>query len=129
MKLVKRLPGLWRLFEVSNENTPTLKRRGWLDVVEEVGNRLPDPALLFLFLLFAVWIFSWLLSGISYEFIDPRTQAPIEVNNLLTASALTTFTSGMVNTFIGFHPLGVVLVAIFVASLLLVVHLVLSSAS
>ncbi len=96
---------------MSNENTPTLKRRGWLDVVEEVGNRLPDPALLFLFLLIAVWIFSWLLSGISYDFIDPRTQAPIEVNNLLTASALTSFTSGMVNTFIGFHPLGVVLVA------------------
>jgi len=89
----------------------TTRKRSWLDVIEDAGNRLPDPALLFLILLIVVWFCSWLLSGISYDFLDPRTGKAIVVNNLLTAEALTTFTSGMVKTFIGFHPLGVVLVA------------------
>ena len=33
-----------------------------LDAVERVGNKLPDPAVLFIGLLFIVWLFSWLLS-------------------------------------------------------------------
>ena len=91
--------------------TPNTSKRSWLDVIEDVGNRLPDPALLFLILLFAVWVISWLAAGSFESHIDPRTGAALEVNNLLTASALTTFFSTMVDTFIGFHPLGVVLVA------------------
>ncbi|XOV86576.1 MAG: AbgT family transporter [Pseudomonadota bacterium] len=87
------------------------RRRGFLDVIEDVGNRLPDPALLFLLLLFVVWLFSWLLAGTSGSFVDPRTGEALVVRNLLTAESMTSFLSGMVGTFIGFHPLGVVLVA------------------
>jgi aminobenzoyl-glutamate transport protein len=82
-----------------------------LDQVERLGNRLPDPALLFFLLLLAVWVASALLSRFSYEHVDPRTGLPIEVVNLLTPPALTSFLSGMVDTFVEFHPLGVVLVA------------------
>ncbi len=87
------------------------RRRGFLDVVEDVGNKLPDPALLFLLLLIAVWIFSWMLAGASESFVDPRTGEALVVRDLLTAESMTSFLSGMVKTFIGFHPLGVVLVA------------------
>lgn len=83
----------------------------WLDAVERIGNRLPDPALLFLCLLIAVWVASALFAQFDYSHVDPRTGSPIVVNNLLTGEALTTFTSGMVNTFVRFHPLGVVLLA------------------
>jgi len=82
-----------------------------LDAVERLGNRLPDPALLFFALLLAVWVSSALLSQFSYTHLDPRTGAPVAVENLLTADAMTAFLSSMVGTFVGFHPLGVVLVA------------------
>ncbi|HEX4871599.1 MAG TPA: AbgT family transporter [Nevskiaceae bacterium] len=82
-----------------------------LDAVERIGNSLPDPALLFLILLLTVWALSWALSGLSFEVIDPRTQAPLEIRNLLAGAALTEFFSKMVTIFVTFHPLGVVLVA------------------
>ncbi|MBR9727239.1 AbgT family transporter [Shewanella intestini] len=82
-----------------------------LDGIERVGNKLPDPAMLFLILMFSVWVISALLSGINFEAIDPRTNSPIVVNNLLSADALTQFLTSMVTTFTAFAPLGVVLVA------------------
>ena len=89
--------------------------RGWivrsLDVVERVGNRLPDPAVLFLLLMLLVWAVSWALSGVTLEAIDPRNGSPIVVNNLLSGASFTGFMSQMVQTFVSFPPLGVVLVA------------------
>ncbi len=94
----------------SAEKAPGFLSRA-LDGIERVGNKLPDPAMLFLILMFAVWGISALLSGVSFEAIDPRTNSPIEVNNLLSADALTHFLTSMVTTFTAFAPLGVVLVA------------------
>ena len=82
-----------------------------LDTVERVGNKLPDPAMLFIVLLFVVWVLSWLLSYIDFTIVDPRTGEPVRIVNQLSGSALTTFTSSMVTTFMYFAPLGVVLVA------------------
>ena len=97
------------------EKTKAAPRRGRieraLDAVERVGNRLPDPAMLFLLLLVAVWALSWALSGISFEVVDPRTKAPLVIRNMLAGAAQTQFYADMVRTFVNFHPLGVVLVA------------------
>ncbi len=82
-----------------------------LAAVERVGNKLPDPAVLFIALLFIVWILSWILSGISYDVIDPRNGQALVINNQLSGSALTSFLSVMVTNFTHFHPVGVVLVA------------------
>jgi aminobenzoyl-glutamate transport protein len=82
-----------------------------LDGIERAGNRLPDPALLFLLLLFFVWFCSALLAQFEFRHVDPRTGVPVVVENLLTPTALTSFLSGMVSTFVNFHPLGVVLLA------------------
>ncbi len=84
---------------------------GWLGAVERIGNKLPDPAILFIALLFIVWILSWLLSYISFEVLDPRSGEPLIINNLLSGSAITEFLSVMVTNFSHFHPVGVVLVA------------------
>ncbi len=95
--------------------TPTTRSqqsaRGMLAAVERIGNALPDPAVLFIVLLLAVWILSWLLALFSYELIDPRTGEPLVVVNQLSAAAMTQFLSSMVSTFAHFHPIGVVLVA------------------
>ena len=82
-----------------------------LAAVERVGNRLPDPAVLFIALLFIVWILSWMLSALSFDVIDPRNGQALVVNNQLSGAALTAFLSVMVTNFTHFHPVGVVLVA------------------
>jgi len=79
--------------------------------VERIGNKLPDPAVLFIVLLFTVWVLSWLISYVSIAAIDPRTSQPIVINNLLSGRAFTEFLSVMVTNFSHFHPVGVVLVA------------------
>ncbi len=83
-----------------------------LNLIEKIGNKLPDPAALFLILLFVVWILSAIFSGMSFAELDPRSQKPIVVNNLLTGTAIATFLSTMVSTFMAFPPLGVVLLAL-----------------
>ena len=82
-----------------------------LNRIEVVGNKLPDPSMLFLISLIVVWILSWLMSGIEFSEIDPRSGVPIVINNLLAGDAMATFLSQMVTIFTGFAPLGVVLVA------------------
>src|SRR5690554_3716017 len=83
----------------------------FLDAIERVGNRLPDPAVLFLILMLATWAISALMSGMVFQEIDPRTGAQVAVNNLLAGASLTGFMAEMVRTFVTFAPLGVVLVA------------------
>lgn len=82
-----------------------------LNTIERVGNRLPDPAVLFLLLMILIWVASALFSQFSFSEIDPRTGVPMEVVNLLSSESLAKFFSNMVQTFTGFAPLGIVLVA------------------
>ena len=93
---------------MSDQKIPT---GGFLGTVERVGNKLPDPAVLFIALLFIVWVLSWLLSYVTFDVIDPRNGEALIVNNLLSGSAITEFMSVMVTNFSHFHPVGVVLVA------------------
>lgn len=96
-----------------SEHIKSTTSGGFLGTVERVGNKLPDPAMLFVGLLFAVWILSWLLSYVTFDLIDPRsaTGEAIAVKNLLSGAAFTEFLSVMVTNFSHFHPVGVVLVA------------------
>jgi aminobenzoyl-glutamate transport protein len=84
----------------------------FLDWIERIGNKLPDPALLFLILLGVVWVVSALLAPIAFAEIDPRTGKPIQIQSQLTGTAIATFLARMVTTFTSFHPLGVVLVSL-----------------
>ena len=83
----------------------------FLNGIERVGNKLPDPAMLFVYALLATWLLSAWLSTFTFADIDPRTSNPIQVNNLLTGAALANFLATMVGTFTAFPPLGIVLVA------------------
>jgi aminobenzoyl-glutamate transport protein len=95
----------------NSPSTPAAPGRGALAAVERIGNRLPDPAVLFIALLAAVWLLSWWLSLASYDVLDPRSGEPITIVNQLTGQAMADFFSNMVTNFAHFHPIGVVLVA------------------
>lgn len=102
-------------------------RKGILDLIEWIGNKLPDPAVLFLIgaavvmlaSQIAVWS-NWKVQPVtavsvmdestgkaSIEFVDKG--APIEAVSLLTADGLYWCLKSMVANFMGFAPLGVVL--------------------
>lgn len=83
----------------------------FLDGIEWAGNKLPDPAVLFLILMLAVWVISAMLAPISFTEIDPRTGDDLRVQNLLTGPQFASFLANMVRVFITFAPLGIVLVA------------------
>lgn len=82
-----------------------------LVAVERIGNKLPDPTMLFIALLFIVWALSWLFSLMTFDVIDPRSGESLVVINQLSGTALTAFFSALVTNFTHFHPVGVVLVA------------------
>lgn len=82
-----------------------------LDLIETLGNKLPDPAVLFLAAMAIVWIASLFLSGMEFSEINPKTGDAIVIVNQLSGEELVRFMKNMVKTFTGFAPLGVVLVA------------------
>jgi len=85
----------------------------FLDLVEWLGNKLPDPAVLFLVGMLAVWGLSYLLSGITFTTqLEGFDASRLQVQNLLTPDRLAGFLAGMVKQFVAFPPLGVVLVAL-----------------
>lgn len=83
-----------------------------LDLVERAGNKLPDPAILFVFALIIVWAVSALLDGHAFELPAKGGDVTRHVTSQLTGDAMATFLSDMVRTFTNFAPLGIVLVAL-----------------
>lgn len=83
-----------------------------LQRIERLGNRLPDPVLLFLLLLIAVWLLSAALAPVDFAAQHPQTGAAIKIVNLLTGAELVRFLTDMVPVFTAFAPLGIVLVAL-----------------
>jgi aminobenzoyl-glutamate transport protein len=79
--------------------------------VERVGNKLPDPAVLFVFALLITWVVSALMDGTPTGIVDKDGVKEV-VTNQMTGGAMATFLSKMVGTFTSFPPLGVVLVAL-----------------
>ena len=79
--------------EEEQEEVKVSRSARMLATVERVGNKLPDPAVLFVILLVAVWVLSWMLSYVTFNVVDPRTSEPLVINNLLSGRAITAFLS------------------------------------
>jgi aminobenzoyl-glutamate transport protein len=67
---------------------------------------------LFLILMLLTWCVSALLAPIQFTEVNPQDGKPIQVVDQLTLEAIAQFMADLVKTFSGFHPLGVVLVAL-----------------
>ncbi len=84
----------------------------YLDRIEWLGNKLPDPAVLFVIGLFVTWALSAILSNVEFTETKPGASAPIKIVNMLTLDKFADFMAKMVEEFYKFPPLGVVLVAL-----------------
>ena len=72
----------------------------FLNFIERVGNKIPDPAILFFWALIITWAASALLSNVSFDLLNPRTGEALTITNLLTGEALASFLANMVTTFL-----------------------------
>jgi aminobenzoyl-glutamate transport protein len=84
-------------------------RRGLLGAIERVGNALPDPAFLFLYLIGGLVLVSVAAAAGGWSALHPTTGATIQAESLLSAANLRKLVVDMPTTFTHFHPLGYVL--------------------
>lgn len=89
-----------------NKNT---RMSGFLNFVERVGNRLPDPFMLFVYLAVSVIILSWVISLFDVTFTMPGQGEELVIKSLLTGEGLQYILTSMLENFVGFAPLGIVL--------------------
>ncbi len=82
----------------------------FLDIVERIGNKLPDPVTLFFILIVLVLFGSWAAAWAGLSAVHPSTKAAIEAVSLFSKENVTRIFTQMPATFTGFAPLGLVLV-------------------
>jgi aminobenzoyl-glutamate transport protein len=90
-----------------------------LDTVERVGNRVPHPVMIFVYLILAVVALSHLLYvlklGVTYQVIDPETDEVLTqtalARSLLTLDGMRFMFTGVVANFMSFNAVGVIIVA------------------
>lgn len=92
------------------------RQSGILARIERAGNRLPDPAFIFIWLMLAVVVISVLASLLGVQAVHPTQQLAdgspliIEAASLLSAENIQRLLVEMPTTFTHFHPMGYVLV-------------------
>lgn len=82
---------------------------GFLKKIETIGNKLPNPAILFLIMLLLLALLSALLSSLHVSVLDPVSHKPIIVKNLISKEGLHWILSDMVKNYINFPPLGMIM--------------------
>lgn len=81
----------------------------FLNRIESIGNKLPDPFILFVFLAVLVIILSWIISFFDVTFIQPGEDEEVAVKSLVSGEGLEYILTSMLENFVGFKPLGIVL--------------------
>jgi aminobenzoyl-glutamate transport protein len=84
----------------------------FLALVERVGNALPSPATLFALMAGLVIALSAIAAAFDISVRHPATGAEVTAVSLLTIEGMHRILTGLVANFVGFAPLGTVLVAL-----------------
>lgn len=85
----------------------------FLQKVEKVSNKLPNPFFLFLILALFTILLSFIFNLLGVSAIHPVTKELIEVKSILSTDGLRDVLTSAVSNFINFPPLGVVLATMF----------------
>ena len=86
----------------------------FLDVVERVGNKLPDPIVLFIILMFTILGASFIGGMLKWEAVNPADGETIQAVNLLNGEGIVRIFTEAITNFSEFPPLGMVLVVLLV---------------
>lgn len=81
-----------------------------LDWIERTGNKLPDPATLFVILIGVVMVAAWIAASTGVSVVHPSTGEAIAARNLFEPELIRRLFTQMPQTFAEFPPLGTVLV-------------------
>ncbi len=87
-----------------------------LNGIERIGNRLPDPVFLFLWLIGGLVVLSLVGSGLGWSALNPVTGETLAAKSLLAPENLERLIIGMPSTLTDFPPLGIVITIIYGAS-------------
>lgn len=86
--------------------------KGFIRFIEKGGNALPHPAILFAIFALITLIVSAIGGLLGWSGIHPATGEAVNVINLLSKEGVHRILLEMVNSYTGFAPLGVVMVAL-----------------
>lgn len=85
-----------------------------LNAIERVGNKMPSPIMIFIYLSILVILASWVMSMFGVSVVNPVDNSEVAVNNLLTGEYFARMISEAGANFAGFPALSAVLVIILV---------------
>ena len=93
-------------------NSPAVddSRGGFLKKLEILGNKLPNPAILFLILIALLAVGSAILASQHVSAIHPLTHKPIFIKSLLSQEGLQWIFTDMIKNYLAFPPLGMIMV-------------------
>ena len=86
------------------------KSGGILGTIERVGNALPHPFILFLYLVVILIALAAILAAVGVSAVNPTTGEEVAVKSLLTRDGMVWILGSLVSNFSGFAALGIVLV-------------------
>lgn len=95
-------------------HSPSGKLYGW---VERIGNKVPHPFLLFIYLIVILMVATAVLSAFEVSVRSPADGSMVAVKNLLSVEGLHWFLPNVIKNFSGFAPLGAILALVLGAGL------------
>ncbi|GAK02258.1 aminobenzoyl-glutamate transport protein [Geomicrobium sp. JCM 19037] len=81
----------------------------FLNTIERIGNKLPEPLMIFVILIAAVIGLSTILDWAGMSVLHPQDGELLEIRSLLSGEGIEYMVTSLVDNFVGFAPLGVVL--------------------
>lgn len=93
---------------LNSKEKPTLINR-FLNIVEKVGNRLPDPSILFFLMCLGLAVLTWIISFFPITVKHPGTDDTIAIKSILSSDGLSMILNDAVKNFSEFPALGLVL--------------------
>jgi aminobenzoyl-glutamate transport protein len=96
--------------DLKNQNAKKGAIDKFLSIIEKVGNRLPEPLTLFVWLSLIAVVVSLVGSLAKLSAVNPVTKETITVVNLFSVAGVQKMLTHAVSNFSGFAPLGLVLV-------------------
>lgn len=103
---------------MSEAATPAGKSPGKLfNCIERIGNKVPNPFLLFVYLIVILMIATAVISTLGLAVKNPANGEIVRVNNLLSVAGLQWIFPNIIKNFSGFTPLGSILALVIGAGL------------